>query len=385
MDTMAEVGSRIRSRMPDGMSQRELAERAGMTPDALSRALNGLRGLSHLEIAKIAETLAADTYWLITGREDPHRVEVAARHDWDAKARRRVNRGRADDDSLLARIAVLYREAFPAGPPPSLALSRDPRAVRTGLGADFVRDFADRAEQRLGIDVVRVAGLTTDYSLRIGERGVIVLATMPRWFRSNWSLAHEIGHLALLHHDGNSRTATNEQPADRFAAELLLPKQLMTAQNWAGMSEEGLAEFVWRHGVSTEALRNRLSTLGISPNASVAAGLERSTNRLLRANVRIVRAMEGDGLGGDPVTLREQQSSTRRFPTGLVAALQQRVEDGAVDPRSLAWVWDVPIDEIDWPEPDESAAAERYEQVLHEYPGVDDWRSMLAADDASRR
>ena len=80
MGTMAEVGVRIRAAMPAGMSQRQLAERAGMTPDALSRALNGQRGLSPTEVAKIAETLGADTHWLITGAPDPFSLTVAARH-----------------------------------------------------------------------------------------------------------------------------------------------------------------------------------------------------------------------------------------------------------------------------------------------------------------
>lgn len=79
---LKEVGERIRSLLPLGMSQKRLAEKAGMTPDALSRALNGQRGFSSGELALIADHLGADVYWLITGRDDPRRVEIAARHTW---------------------------------------------------------------------------------------------------------------------------------------------------------------------------------------------------------------------------------------------------------------------------------------------------------------
>ena len=67
MSAPAQVGSRIRAAMPRGMTQRQLADRAGMTPDAISRALNAQRGLSPIEVAAIATVLGADTHWLITG------------------------------------------------------------------------------------------------------------------------------------------------------------------------------------------------------------------------------------------------------------------------------------------------------------------------------
>lgn len=113
MDAMVELGQRVRSRMPAGMSQNRLAERVGMTPDALSRALNGRRGLSLTEVTSIAEVLGADTHWLITGADDPFAVSVAARHSWDARSRVRVNNGRADDQVVLDQVVALYRAAYP--------------------------------------------------------------------------------------------------------------------------------------------------------------------------------------------------------------------------------------------------------------------------------
>jgi len=226
MVTMAEVGDRIRAAMPLGMSQRQLAERAGMTPDALSRALNRQRGLSPAEVARIAQTLNADTHWLITGAPDPFAIAIAARHAWDANRRERHNTGEKDDEPVLDRVVSLYRAAFPQGPASSAELPSLPAETRELLGTDFVRNFADNVEQILNIDVIRIPGLRTDYSLRVGARGVIVLATQASWFRSNWSLAHELGHIALGHHSDyesrGRRLQRDERAADAFAAELLM-------------------------------------------------------------------------------------------------------------------------------------------------------------------
>lgn len=48
-EDMREIGERIKSRMPEGMTQQSLAEAMEMTPDALSRMLNGKRGITMTE------------------------------------------------------------------------------------------------------------------------------------------------------------------------------------------------------------------------------------------------------------------------------------------------------------------------------------------------
>jgi len=377
MDAMTEVGGRIRARMPKGMSQRNLAERAGMTPDALSRALNGQRGLSPVEVAKIAQVIGADTHWLITGHPDPFTVSVAARHSWDVRRRKRVNDGHQEDQAILEQVVTLYRAAFPHGPAASIDLPKAPEAVRQLLGESFVRAFADVIEARLGVDVIRIQDLTTDYSLRIGGHGVIVLATQSSWFRSNWSLAHELGHLALDHHssyESPRRIQGDEQEADQFAAALLLPSESL--RRIRDLTDAGsTADLVWELGVSTEAIRNQLSRSRIRPSASVAAALTMTTPRLLRAHLATLTS----DARFEPLVLREQQSSARRFPVSLLSALQERIEAGAASPELLAWALDVPIDDLDFPEPIEETATEISERLLRERPTTEDWREFIAA------
>ncbi|MBD0022679.1 ImmA/IrrE family metallo-endopeptidase [Gordonia pseudamarae] len=376
MDAMVELGQRVRSRMPAGMSQNRLAERVGMTPDALSRALNGRRGLSLTEVTSIAEVLGADTHWLITGADDPFAVSVAARHSWDARSRVRVNNGRADDQVVLDQVVALYRAAYPPhGPGASVELPADPSTLRDLLGPSFTRTFADVTEQNLGVDVIRIPGLKTDYSVRIGGRGVIVLATRSSWFRSNWSLAHELGHLALGHHSSygpSRRDQPDEQAADKFAAALLLPAAV--ADEFTTLtSEADAARVVWDLGVSTEAVRNRLRSTGSQLTEVVAAALEKTTPRLLQDN----RAAIGLATEPDPIVVREQQSSARRVPLTLLSALQHQVDRGSASPELLAWALDVPVDDIDFPEPDDDAAADAYAVMLTDRPTVADLRAMV--------
>lgn len=377
VDAMVEMGQRIRELMPSGMSQRQLAQRVGMTPDALSRALNGLRGLSPLEAASIARTLGADTHWLITGAPDPLALTVAARHSWDPQRRVRVNYGGDEDGSTLVRVASLYRAAYPQGPAASAELPEAPDALRDVFGTSFVREFADVVESRLGVDVIRIPGLTTDYSIRVGGRGVIVLATQSAWFRSNWSLAHELGHLALRHHnpyDSPRRVQRDEQAADRFAASLLLPSTRL-AEVEALADERSTASLIWELGVSTEAVRNQMRRARRTSNPVVTAALAKTTPRLLRDNLSAIT----DASEGDPIVQREQLTSARRFPVGLLSALQLQTELGATSPALLAWALDVPVDDLDFPEPDEGDAADHYERMLSERPSTADWSAWLSS------
>ena len=69
--------------------------------------------------------------------------------------------------------------------------------ARAALGKDFISCFYDRVESALGVEVIVVPLRGDGYSLTLGGRKVIVLAATERWFRSNFTLAHELGHLLV--------------------------------------------------------------------------------------------------------------------------------------------------------------------------------------------
>lgn len=316
-----------------------------MAPDAMSRSLNDQRAFSSVELVRIADRLNADIHWIITGEVDPLAVRFAARHVYDSDARQHRLPGDENDREVLDGIALAYRQAQHWQQAEPAEIPKDAAEIRAALGDDFVATFADRVEQRFGVDVVRLQGLSTDYSLRVGRKPVILLKTEPNWFRSNWSLAHELGHLALGHHDADQESnGIHERAANAFAANLLLPEAMVRDVDWATLSEAAIARHVWGFGVSTQALANRLQALGLPVPPGILARPEGATVPLLRRNSGVipVERLPGTTIAVDsPITRRMNQSVERRIPDGLVAAHLDGIAQGALNKGTLAWLFEV--------------------------------------------
>jgi transcriptional regulator with XRE-family HTH domain len=363
---VSSIGDRAREslgQLSSGLRHRDVAEQIGMTPDAFSRALNGKRQFSSIELARLAELISADLHWLITGQPDPSRLQVAARHNFDHATRQRTIPGRADDEQVLADIALAYRQAYPEpakDPKQGTAMTwrRSVAEAHKLLGPwpGFVRPFADRLEQYLGIGVVRVAELSTAYSFTVGDRPVIALPATASWFRENWDLAHELGHLVEGHHaDGISEHEADKQEAaaNAFAAELLLPATTIKSTPWETLPDAKLAHRVWEWGISTDALCRRIwSLFGQTPEriAYWAAG---PTQRLLRRHLPIDTEL-------DEITARMDEAAQRRFPRSLQEAHLERVASGAIGKATLAWMLgiDAAALEVDSPDIPEIDAAD---------------------------
>jgi Zn-dependent peptidase ImmA (M78 family) len=347
---MSSIGDRVLQRLEQLSPRplhRELAERIGMTPDAFSRALSGKRQFASIELARLAEQTGADLYWLITGQLDPNRVSVAARHDFDHATGQRSIPGRDGDEQALANIALAYRQAYPEpGKLPDWPGS--PASVREALGPRFVRPFAHRLEKHLGIGVVRVAELSTAYSFTVGGRPVIAVRATGNWFRENWDIAHELGHLIKGHHDdGISKNDADqhEAAANAFAAELLLPTADLKSVEWDSIGDEGLADLVWSWGVSTDALCRRLCALLDCVPERVARWAAYPTQRLLRHHLTIESEL-------DEITCRMDVASQRRFPLSLQEAHLELVASGAVGKATLAWMLGIDATALEVDSPD---------------------------------
>lgn len=306
-----------------------------MTPDAFSRALNGQRAFSSLELARIAELLDADIHWLITGETDPRRLVIAARHDYDFASGQRNVPGQTDDDQILNDVGLAYQQAYQTDESVAPNLPETPSGVRDALGEDFVRPLADRLESRMDVDVVRISGLSTSYCFSVAARRVIVVAATGNWFRENWSIAHELGHLVKKHLDRGQKAVdreTHEAQANAFAAELLLPADQMFAMDWMNVDAAELARRVWQTGVSTDALARRLTSLGIQTADLISTWATQPTQRLLR------RHWQGSGSEHDPITRRMDEAATRRFPLGLQDAHLAMIARGELGQGTLAWM-----------------------------------------------
>lgn len=358
-----EIARRVADSIPPTTTHAHVAGQIGLSKEKLSKSLNGHRAFSSVELAQLAEVLNVDVHWLITGNPDPHRLVVAARHDFDHDTGARSVPGRAHDQRVLDNIALAYRQAFAAWTPPKISLPSRIPGIRDALGPRFVRRFADRIESGLGVDVIRVTEISTAYSFHVGPRPVIVIPATGNWFRENWSLAHELAHLAFNHHtDDLTPQQWNrlELAANQFAAELLLPATAMRSTDWEHTTERDLADLVWNHGVSTDALARRLESLAITVPDRIGTALQLTTQKLLR------RYWAGqDAHGTDQITERIDEAAARRFPHRLQEAHTELIADGAVRKETLAWMLGIDpaaleFDDPAAPEPvstDELAAA----------------------------
>lgn len=341
-----------------GLRQKDLADRIGLPADALSRALNGERGFAAVELAQIARELGADVHYFITGEPSPTAMRISARHEYDPATRTRGVSGIEADRLILSDVALAYEQAGDITP--STRLPSTPAEMGEALGEDFAGEFADRLGG-LEVDVICINDLSTAYSFTISGRHIIVVPTSGNWFRTNWSIAHELGHLCAGHeevHPGNGDASAPEREADRFAAELLLPKHLLTDYDWERADLRHVAQLVWSWGVSTQALKIRLSALGLASHEQLTSELEGTTQRFLRHHL--------PPMSGDPISERMTASTARRFPDWLKEAHLNRIAEGVVRKHTLAWMLNVdPGDiEVEEPDPPHSLGADALRDLL---------------------
>ncbi|MGO4145729.1 ImmA/IrrE family metallo-endopeptidase [Paenarthrobacter sp. YAF11_1] len=336
---METVGTRIRQRISElqlGVPEKDIAASIRMAPDVFSRSLNGKRTFTSIELAQLAERLSTSMYWLATGEADPFEARIAARHQYNFAAGSYVNDKDDDTKAVLENLELAYRQVFQGrnDEPTKTATAEE---VLELLGEDFVWNFVSNIEEKLGIDVARVEGISSAYSVRAGGRYCILIPRSSNWFHQNSSMAHELGHIFLGHFNthGEGAEESKEIPAFDFAAQVLLPEKTMSSFDWWTTGQSDVINFLWKHGVSTKYLSNRLRKLGLRVRKEVWDLLELSTFDVLN------RPLEGKTFTSLAVAVRTQRAAERRFPDALVAAHMDAVAVGEAPKETLAWMLDV--------------------------------------------
>lgn len=343
-----EIGARVRGRLAEAeprLTQRDLAVRIDMSPDAFSRALSGKRAFTAVELVRLAEELRTSVHWFVTGEPDPFAVQVAGRHTFDHSLKEHEPIDWDAARSALSDIALAYVQAYGAQGPRSrpdvrgLTPASLERRLRDAVGDEYVRRLSEAIEIATGVDVIRIGEVDKGFAVESGGWIAIVVGETGSWFWENWSIAHELAHIIRGDLSEIGDTACDDPAAERaanaFAAELLLPKQVMQSFDWENALPAAVAQIIWDRGVSTDSLSRRLSALALRPGPALAVGLTMKTQAFLRRN------------GDFDITGRMQEASTRRFPEHLVAAHRDAVESGRLSSATLGWMLGVDSRHLD--------------------------------------
>jgi transcriptional regulator with XRE-family HTH domain len=277
-ESWEEVGARVaEARDALELTQAQLASRAGLDRTALAKIERGSRGISSLELARLATALQRPIEWFI--REAP--PAVVSRRQALIESPNSTTL-----DTLLERTARDVELVVELGGLPD-ADQRRPRPLRTFEDAERL---ASEARLAMGapdgplLDIGAAVGLLGLHPFvfelekaadgayaAVGNSGVtIVNGSMPSG-RRRFTLAHELGHHLLQ--DAYSTdyldegAGTVEGLINAFAAYLLMPRQSVAAfwrDHDGGQEHRSVAiHIAARYRVSWTAACSHLHNLGL--------------------------------------------------------------------------------------------------------------------------
>ncbi|MCG3039467.1 XRE family transcriptional regulator [Streptomyces sp. S1A] len=337
------------------VSQAIFAERVGLTPDKLSKSLNGVRRFTSLDLARIAEFGGTTVDWLLTGRE-PIRPAFAARAR--ASAMDEYGRGRLQD--LLDRFTAAHEVLGLLGLAPELpelprvradieryvdqgaALAQDARArlAAEGLpavGGTETADLLQAMERAFGVDVAKIGlpdGIDGAAWQTDGYR-LVMIARSDVPTRQRFTLAHELGHILagdaqdLLtenHLSPGRQKDLTEVRANVFATDLLMPRgEIDGLLRGEAPTDECLTSLVVHFQVSPSALAARLSQLD--------AVDRRTADRLRGLTTQTCHWLAGQS---DLFEARTAWSRGKRLPMRPARLLYEAYRAGETTLRPLA-------------------------------------------------
>lgn len=254
------------ARRARGLTQADLADRAGLTQAALSRYENDLREPEIDALQRVADVLGVTVPFLTqAGRArggmamDAHmrRRATAPPGTWrQLEARLNVYRWHASH--LFEEVSLRAEQHVPTLDPLEVTPEQAARFVRAQwrMPAGPVRRLAQWLEAAgyllFGEDfgTGRVDGL----SQWVGDHPVILYNDVAPTDRVRLTLAHELGHLVL--HAATTSADDVEAEANAFAAEFLIPAEVVRP-SLRNLKIGRLLDLKREYGVSMQALVER--------------------------------------------------------------------------------------------------------------------------------
>ena len=266
-------GKRIRqARELRALTQIELANRSGVTQAAIAYIEKGIKQPSPELITKIA---AQTRFPLAFFSTEPSiefspdsfqfrchasltKREIAAARRYGELAYECVGRFSGQLTQIPLTLPKCPRD-------PDIA-ARQVRAVFKLPQDEPIANLVNVVE-RSGVLVLALPETSTNldaFSLWLGPNSntpIIIISSNKPGDRCRFSVAHDLGHLAMLH--PNIFRAEEEREANRFAAELLLPEKAMRREILPPVTLSSIAVLKPRWGVSVQALIRRAYELNI--------------------------------------------------------------------------------------------------------------------------
>lgn len=300
VESWSEVAERVRAaRSAHGLTQGELARRIGIDRTALVRIEAGERGISALELTRLAEALAIPVAHFVTRSPAPvaaYRSAVADAPEGSSDVM--ADRIRFVLDAELEKHARdaewLYDHGFIGAvtDAPQRAVASREDAVEL---ARLTRGWLDEdlkplgpmtaVSERCGLYTRVVARSSTGASLQIGPGfGVAVVGSEADPGRRRWTAAHELGHhLFGDKYNTDAGVAASDQERERlidaFVSELLLPADVLSRADWHGSldtTRRKLIELSGTYRISWSAALNsarHLSLIGPADAQRLAAAV----------------------------------------------------------------------------------------------------------------
>lgn len=270
------IGEAIRvARHAQGITQEDLADRAGVTQAALSRWENDLRKPDDDAIAALADALGVTAALLKSADRIPGAMAVDAhmrrRATAPATAWRRLEarlnmhrlhtRRLLHEMNLRAELSIPLLDPVDTSPSTAARVTRMQWRLPTGPVRHLVQWMESAGcliiEEDFGTS--RVDGLAQWVD---GTPVILINSRMPT-DRRRLTLAHELGHL-VLHSEHMSPDTENE--ANEFAAEFLMPAEVIRPE--LRRLTLGRLQDLKRHWlVSMQALIERARSLRVLPPA----------------------------------------------------------------------------------------------------------------------
>lgn len=278
------VGARLRRlRLMSGMSQPELASWLGIDSGVVSRFENGRVLLDDDQIRQICRILKCQPEFATMGDSMVAATRPMLRAYADA-SQRTVKQQIAHCTTVMEVIGMLGLETLPNGfpmcdidPADDEEIESFASAVRgaAGFDEDDVVSNCIRAAERIGVVVLPMSnelGRHLGLSLRVDSQPFMCISrnSSSPGDRQRYTVAHELGHLALHGHlpppQFSEESRELERQANRFAGAFLAPADALVddlREQGGRVTLNTLARLKARWGVSIKALVMRFRDIGI--------------------------------------------------------------------------------------------------------------------------